>query len=109
MDTHNLAYHGGRRQMDKQEEIREGVLMRIASASDAWAFTGIRLLTPDDVADEILAYLHSQGAVLKVEGKLPALLQKQGPHREFAEKDLKRRLAQSGYAAVEPLIKETND
>ncbi len=36
-------------------------------------------------------------AVVRKEGKLPELLRKQGPHKEFAERDLKRRLSKASY------------
>ncbi len=47
--------------MDKQEEIREGI-------NDIFAEWGVYR---SEATDDILNYLHSQGAVLEVKGELP--------------------------------------
>ena len=107
--------------MTKQEEIREGV----AGIDFCWNLCGERAYECNMQAtcpallgrgkerslrkvDHILAYLHSQGVVIKVDrdsaycripiDKVP--LSGNGAHVEVSE------LAKAGYVAVEPLIKE---
>ena len=97
--------------MSRQEEIKEGVAIKlwlnfgenICAQCGSWKLCCHKQIFLDS-ADYILSYLHSQGVVLKVDRKLPELLQKRGAHQEFAERDLKRRLDKAGYAVVESLI-----
>jgi len=90
--------------MSRKEEIRDKVIDFILFAERQGAGTIERTKSLAGQADELLSYLDSVGGCLKVERELPEILQRQGPHKEWLEKDLKRRLLSAGYVATMPLI-----
>ena len=89
--------------MTKQEEIKEGLIKDVLPCR--WADI-IKVHNPhgyelypdmiEDLADDILKYLDSQGCVLKVEGELP--LTSKGWRR------IQQDLIGCGYCLTEPLI-----
>jgi len=88
--------------LTKQEEIRKGIETIISDQGYyfPWGKT----------AQEILAYLHSQGVVIKVEKELPSDKNLYGVAKDnmaagcyyHGQIDMK----EAGYVAVEPIIKE---
>jgi len=103
--------------MTKQEEMREGMLVPLIKHY----LTGKRLTVIDynRIADEQLAYLHSQGVVIKVEKEPPLIFLKDAEEHDtkWAEsnftdslqefgKETQRNMLKVGYIATEPLIKE---
>lgn len=98
--------------MNKQEEIREGIaqnLEDVFSELDHWdcpAECGHKVcLTEwrDTLTDELLAYLHSQGGVIKVDKELPAIVARGYFGRAMANLTQKDML-KAGFVAVEPLV-----
>jgi len=91
--------------MTKQEEIRGGIekIRREALGNDCSGY----------LTDAILNYLHSQGVVIKVERELPILAKWQielhypwlKEYQIIAAKQAEF-MFNTGYVAVEPLIKE---
>ena len=57
----------------------------------------------DTVLPKLLSYLKSEGLVKVVEGELPDILKHQGPHKDFADKDLKRRILKAGYSLTKEI------
>ena len=101
--------------MTKQEEIREGVAEDIGkNISPEWrsrnkGYLEIRVY---DVTDTILAHLHSQGVVIKVDRELPKV-EFFDPARpdligEYERQYIRgmERMLKEGYVAVEPLVQE---
>jgi len=98
--------------MTKQEEIREGIKQIYLLPIPDF---GRRISTGEEIAnycaDRILQYLHSQGIVIKVEGKLPTDKNLYGVAKDnlaagcycHGQIDMK----EDGYEAVMPLINET--
>lgn len=81
--------------MTKQEEIREGVIVKVKSIR-AWATRADDPLSAEDDADDILNMLHNKGVVIKVDTSGATVV-----IDEFAI-----RCAEEGVVAVEPLIGE---
>ena len=100
--------------MSKQEEIRQLIDTYIGDVC-LYPDTGC---TSESVHRDFPGYCDSTegayqclmkrlgelGVVMTAERELPEILQKQGPHKEWLEKDLKRRLLSAGWEATEPLI-----
>ncbi len=85
--------------MTKQEEIREGIANYLKNKDSChidwdWEY---------GFADEILAYLHSQGVVIKVEGKLPFVDWNVDERRGFLN------AIEAGFTAWKSLIEEGKD
>jgi len=98
--------------MTKQEEIREGIERIILATYHAGAI-GTNIGDALEVSTgELLAKLHSQGVVIKVDMELPEFpLPMQGDLLSYEEQiGWKRMIAfflhKADYVAVEPLIKE---
>ena len=100
--------------MTKQEEIREGIQEIIARklfVGEVTQHMGTTL-SLDNMAKEIVKYLHSQGVVVKAVGELPKNRQVAGqyvahPHFEpthGAIDEAQQDMLKAGYVAVEPLI-----
>ena len=96
--------------MTKQEEIK-GEIYRILYdvACSPYPERGGLL---ENRASQILAYLHSQGVVIKVERELPpryfANRKKMPWVSDYdVEKNTQEEMLKAGYVAVEPLIEES--
>jgi len=88
-------------EMTKQEEIREGI------AREYMAATGMEYREGDGkrsiFVDQILAYLHSQGCVLKVERELPSY--RNAVNKSYNDYMLGQEdMLKAGFGAFEPLI-----
>lgn len=88
--------------MTKQEEIREGMISKVKSIR-AWSRNPFDPFSIEGHADDILNYLHSQGAVLKVEGELPEP-DETCPLMQGRLLAWNINLKRDGYTLTEPLI-----
>ena len=70
--------------MTKREEIKEGVIALLQLGS-----------SPQSATNNILAYLHSQGVVIKVE---------EIPDDEVYHGDMPYQMYEDGWRKVEPLV-----
>ena len=95
--------------MAKQEEIREGI-------KDSLLFD-MKLISPmvskelefnaNELAKEILTYLHSKGVVIKVDKELPRFkVKNRHPEELKIGWHVQRAMLDAGFTATEPLIKE---
>jgi len=80
--------------MDKRTEIRKGIAIILKSVHRSPASEGWEL--------NILEYLHSQGAVLKVKRELPSVFD----NNEDCISAIEYRKKLAGYGFFEPLIEE---
>ena len=90
--------------MATREEIREG--MRGIGVNTTAYDSNISFNLSDKDIGEILAYLHSQGVVIKVDRELPdraSVVIIEGDQSVVIPIKI---LTNAGYEAVEPLIKE---
>ena len=82
--------------MNKQKEIKEG-MQRLRPtgicSKDEWFF----------LVDVIFKYLHSQGAVIKVDDNSYV-----APCLRDSWEEIKQDMKEAGYEAVEPIIEESN-
>ena len=92
--------------MSKQEKIREGIgtwlLERDACHDVDCGNTKCNANCPylREITERFMAYLHSQGVVIKVERELDE------EYFDGLEGIVADRIRQAGYVAVEPLIEE---
>ena len=97
--------------MTKQQEIREGI---VSIAKQWFSNNGFAYQTmPNDRSFEgdLLAYLHSQGVVIKAEKELPennfiCNLVTGEKYQDAGYRNAQRDMLKAGYVVVEPLIKE---
>jgi len=91
-------------EMTKQEEISKG----LAQLTELWIQNNypIGSQTFSDLADQSLAYLHSQGVVIKVDRELPDNAIYYPPKQLESYNAGRQIMISGGYVAVEPLIEE---
>lgn len=100
--------------MSKQEEIREGTDAAFKHFAELIRSKPKRLDTElvKNMRKEYLAYLDSEGVVIKAERELPKIhygsyLSMKGGDKEIKGFELGlRRMKEEGYEAVKPLVKE---
>jgi len=85
--------------MTKQEEIMQGVKPILKELRNEAELLGRVNINPH--LDKLLAYLHSQGVVIKIDRELPDDLME--GQASFDKQTYTVMLKQSGYEAVEPL------
>jgi len=89
-----------------REEIREGMIARLDQVLISCCIHDHRKQAEYIIDTKFIPYLHSQGVVIKTQGKLPPNIAEVGSEFYEGFKMAIKVMLEAGYVAVEPLIKE---